>query len=63
MMTIIMICAVTLSLSDADFANLIAGKANAQKLFMAGKLKIRGDVMKATRMEPVLKRAQTTAKL
>ena len=54
---------VTLSLSDADFASLIAGKANAQKLFMGGKLKIRGDVMKATRMEPVLKRAQTGAKL
>ncbi|CRK18267.1 hypothetical protein BN1723_017648, partial [Verticillium longisporum] len=25
---------VTLSLSDADFASLVAGKANAQKLFM-----------------------------
>ncbi|OCK85847.1 putative lipid transfer protein [Lepidopterella palustris CBS 459.81] len=54
---------VTLLLSDADFASLIAGKANAQKLFMAGKLKIRGDVMKATKMEPILKKAQTGAKL
>lgn len=54
---------VTLSLSDADFANLVAGKANAQRLFMSGKLKVKGDVMKATKMEPILKKAQTKAKL
>ncbi|KAK1519919.1 SCP-2 sterol transfer family protein [Colletotrichum paranaense] len=54
---------VTLSLSDADFGNLVQGKANAQKLFMSGKLKIKGDVMKATRMEPILKKAQSKAKL
>lgn len=55
--------AVTLHLSDDDFAKLIAGKANAQKLFMSGKLKVNGDVMKATKMEPILKKAQTKAKL
>ncbi|MCJ1361719.1 hypothetical protein MMC16_000819 [Acarospora aff. strigata] len=54
---------VTLSLSDDDFGKLISGKANAQRLFMAGKLKVQGDVMKATKMEPILKRAQTKAKL
>lgn len=54
---------VTLLLSDADFAKLAAGKANAQRLFMSGKLKIRGDVMKATKMEPILKKAQMGAKL
>lgn len=54
---------VTLSLSDADFQSLVAGKANAQRLFMSGKLKIKGDVMKATKMEPILKKAQTKAKL
>lgn len=53
----------TLQLSDDDFAKLIAGKANAQRLFMSGKLKVKGDVMKATKMEPILKRAQTKAKL
>ena len=53
----------TLSLSDADFQNLAAGKANAQRLFMSGKLKIKGDVMKATKMEPIFKKAQTKAKL
>jgi len=54
---------VTLSLSDDDFGKLVSGKANAQKLFMSGKLKIKGDVMKATKMEPILKKAQTKAKL
>ncbi|KAJ5273005.1 hypothetical protein N7478_008130 [Penicillium angulare] len=54
---------VTLSLSDSDFASLVAGKANAQRLFMGGKLKIKGNIMKATKMEPVLKKAQGKAKL
>lgn len=56
-------CAVTLALSNDDFGKLVSGKANAQKLFISGKLKIKGDVMKATRMEPILKKAQTKAKL
>lgn len=50
--------AVTLSLSDEEFGKLVAGKANAQRLFMSGKLKVKGDVMKATKMEPILKKAQ-----
>ncbi|KAI9659822.1 MAG: hypothetical protein M1821_001173 [Bathelium mastoideum] len=54
---------VTLVLSDDDFSKLISGTANAQKLFMSGKLKVRGDVMKATKMEPILKKAQNNAKL
>ncbi|KAI9761298.1 MAG: hypothetical protein M4579_001088 [Chaenotheca gracillima] len=54
---------VTLSLSDEDFAKLIGGKANAQRLFMSGKLKVKGDVMKATKAETVLKKAQNKAKL
>ncbi|GAB7366156.1 hypothetical protein MBLNU230_g7718t1 [Neophaeotheca triangularis] len=54
---------VTLILSDVDFAKLVSGKANAQKLFMSGKLKVKGDVMKATKLEPILKKAQDKAKL
>jgi putative sterol carrier protein len=61
-MNIFCAVAVTLVLSDTDFGNLVTGKANAQKLFMSGKLKIRGDVMKATRMEPILKKQQTAGK-
>merc|ERR1712054_719368 len=53
---------VTLSLSDADFGNLVTGKANAQRLFMSGKLKVKGDVMKATKMEPIFEKAQGKAK-
>ena len=37
---------VTLSLSDDDFGKLVSGKTQAQRLFMSGKLKIKGDVMK-----------------
>ncbi|KAI2606250.1 sterol-binding-like protein [Hypoxylon fragiforme] len=54
---------VTLSLSDEDFSKLVSGQANAQRLFMSGKLKIKGDVMKATKMQPILAKAQTKAKL
>ncbi|QDS71200.1 hypothetical protein FKW77_010270 [Venturia effusa] len=54
---------VTLLLSDDDFGKLVKGTAKAQSLFMAGKLKIRGDIMKATRLEPILGKAQTKAKL
>jgi hypothetical protein len=37
---------VTLVLNDSEFQKLVEGKANAQKLFMSGKLKVKGDVMK-----------------
>ena len=59
----VLCCTVTLNLSDADFQSLVTGKANAQRLFMGGKLKIKGNIMKATKMEPVLKKAQGKAKL
>jgi putative sterol carrier protein len=53
---------VTLSLSDEDFGKLVAGTANAQRLFMGGKLKVKGDVMKATKLEPVLAAAKKSPK-
>ena len=47
---------VTLSLSDDDFAKLVSGQTQAQRLFMAGKLKVKGDVMKVGyRSLPLLK--------
>lgn len=52
---------VTLNMSDEDFGKLVEGKANAQKLFMGGKLKVKGDVMKATKAEVVLKSARKPA--
>ncbi|KAI1344863.1 sterol-binding-like protein [Xylariaceae sp. FL0016] len=54
---------VTLTLSDEDFGKLVTGKANAQRLFMSGKLKVKGDVMKATKLTPILNKAQTKSKL
>lgn len=53
----------TIVVSDADFDKLVQGRQKAQNLFMQGKLKIRGDIMKATRLDPILQKAQTKAKL
>lgn len=47
-----------LSLSDENFGKMVSGKAKAQQLFMSGKLKVKGNVMKATKMEPILAKAQ-----
>ncbi|QUC23049.1 uncharacterized protein UV8b_07290 [Ustilaginoidea virens] len=54
---------VTLLLSDEDFGKLVEGKANAQRLFMSGKLKIKGDIMKATKLDPILKKSKAQANL
>ncbi|KAK5047774.1 hypothetical protein LTR84_006439 [Exophiala bonariae] len=54
---------VTLSLSDENFGKLVTGKTKAQSLFMSGKLKVKGNVMKATKMEPILAKAKAQAKL
>ena len=53
---------VTLSLADEDFGKLVAGKTKAQNMFMSGKLKVKGNVMKATKLEPVLSKAQDKVK-
>lgn len=49
---------IQLSLSDEHFQQLVEGKANAQRLFMTGKLKVKGNVMKAAAIEGILKNAQ-----
>ncbi|OGM40786.1 hypothetical protein ABOM_011145 [Aspergillus bombycis] len=54
---------VSLYLSDDDFATLFEGKTSTQKLFMKGKLKIRGNILKATKIENVLRKAQTRTNL
>lgn len=46
---------ITINVLDVNFKKLATGKANAQKLFMSGKLKVKGNVMKATVLEDVLK--------
>jgi len=41
----------TLLLKDEDFAKLLSGEVPAQRLFMSGGMKVRGDIMKATKAE------------
>ncbi|KAF9573272.1 hypothetical protein EC968_008811 [Mortierella alpina] len=53
---------ITIEISDEDFVNLAEGKANGQKLFMSGKIKAKGAVMLATKLDKVLKAASTNPK-
>ncbi|KAG0024996.1 hypothetical protein BGZ82_010275 [Podila clonocystis] len=54
---------ITIEIADQTFIDLAEGKANGQKLFMSGKIKAKGAVMLATKLDAVLKSAQTKAKL
>ncbi|ODN94843.1 sterol-binding protein [Cryptococcus wingfieldii CBS 7118] len=49
---------VTITLSDDTFMGLADGKVNAQKAFMTGSLKVKGNVMLATKLDGVLKSAK-----
>lgn len=46
---------ITIDVSDNDFSDLAEGKANGQKLFMSGKIKAKGAIMLATKLDTVLK--------
>ncbi|EMD33998.1 hypothetical protein CERSUDRAFT_117517 [Gelatoporia subvermispora B] len=54
---------VTILMSDETFQDLAAGKTDGQKAFMTGKLKTKGNMMFATKLDGVLKAAKTKAKL
>lgn len=51
---------VVVRVDDANLSKLIRGKSSAQKLFMMGKLKIKGNVMKAAYIETLLKHAESS---
>jgi hypothetical protein len=44
-----------LTLSDDVFVDMVNGKMNGQKAFMGGKLKIKGNMMLATKLDTILK--------
>lgn len=46
----------TLSMSAADYVDMIMGKLNGQMAFMSGKLKISGDMGLAMKMQNLFKR-------
>ncbi len=54
---------IIIAVADGDFVNLAAGKLNGQKAFMTGKIKIKGNMMLATKLDTVLKSLGAKAKL
>lgn len=46
---------ITLSLSSQDWADMVAGKLDGTAAFMTGKLKLKGDIGLAMRLQSLLK--------
>lgn len=49
---------VTMTLNKADFIKMFAGQMNPTSAFMTGKLKIKGDLGLAMKLEKLLKKMQ-----
>ncbi|KAI7884850.1 sterol-binding-like protein [Lichtheimia hyalospora FSU 10163] len=52
-----------LTLKDEDFIALAEGKLNGQKAYMSGKLKVKGQIMLAMKLDNVFKSLKPQAKL
>lgn len=53
----------TITVKDADFVQLQAGKLNPQQAFMSGRIKIAGNMGLAMKLQTVLNAAKAQAKL
>eukprot|EP00475_Leptophrys_vorax_P009044 TRINITY_DN1593_c0_g1_i1.p3 TRINITY_DN1593_c0_g1~~TRINITY_DN1593_c0_g1_i1.p3 ORF type:complete len:119 (-),score=47.03 TRINITY_DN1593_c0_g1_i1:708-1064(-) len=53
----------TISIKDEDFVSLVNGKLNAQMAFMQGKLKLKGNIMLAQKLETLFSALRPKSKL
>ncbi|KAL1920419.1 uncharacterized protein VTP21DRAFT_796 [Calcarisporiella thermophila] len=54
---------VTVQVKDNDFLDMALGKIGGQRAFMTGKLKLKGNIMQATKLDAVMKTYQDKARL
>lgn len=55
-------CDVEIIMNDKDFVKLVNDEVNPQKLYMSGKLKVKGNLMKAVSIEKILRAADPRPK-
>lgn len=50
-------------MDSEDFTKMFRGELNSMQAFMSGKLKIKGDMAQALKLEKLMKNVQSKAKL